>query len=120
MEQTLLAAGTESIHHNTAWEAGEPWSAGEDPPLLPWPRTHWGMSLGMLYLWEAVGTGPGLLSHPRAQLHAGLPHSTTLLLGDSLPAENSSSALLPASVLWAVIRILWGSWSFLLNHLHTA
>lgn len=33
MERTLLAPGTESVHHNTALEAEEPWSAGEDPPL---------------------------------------------------------------------------------------
>lgn len=43
------------------------------------------MSLGVLHCrdagapaawscWDAVGTGPGLLSQPRAQPHAGLPH----------------------------------------------
>lgn len=125
-EWTLLAAGTESVHHNTALEAGGRGVLGKSF-LLPWPRTHWDVSLGMLHrrgagapaawsCWGAVGTEPGLPTHPRAQLHAGLPHLTTLLCGGSLLAENCPSALPPASVPWAVLRILWGPWTFL----HTA
>lgn len=34
MDWTLLAAGTESVHHNVLLEAGGPWSAGEDPPAM--------------------------------------------------------------------------------------
>lgn len=127
MEWTLLAAGTESVHHNTVLEAGGRGVLGKIL-LLPRPRTPWDVSLGMLHrrgagapaawsCWGAVGTGPGLPTHPRAQLHAGLPHLTTLLCGGSLLADNCPSALPPASVPWAVLRILWGPWSFLHNHL---
>ncbi|XP_075576285.1 LOW QUALITY PROTEIN: uncharacterized protein LOC142594728 [Pelecanus crispus] len=89
------------FHRSVALEAAWPWGAGEDPLLgLQWPRTHWGplpgSSVGMLQhrdvgaptAWSCrgrgrhrrtrarttvtSGQGPGLLSHPRAQLHVGL------------------------------------------------
>lgn len=81
----------------------------KDPPLLPCPRTHWACH------WECCITGTQVLlllgaagmqqvqdqDSCHTPGHSSMQDcltSTTLLCGGSLLAENSSSALPPASV----------------------
>lgn len=117
MEWTLLAARTESAHHNTALEAGGPWSAGEDPPLAmakdPLGVLHprdagapaaWGC-------WDAAGIGPSLPAQPRAQ-----PHLSPAPWGSLLQRTALQLSLLP--VCPGCSQESLGTMSFLHNHLH--
>lgn len=62
------------------------------------------------------GTQPAYTPQGTAPCRTASPHNPAAW-GSRL-AENSPSALPPASVPWAVLRILWGPWSLLHNHLH--